>query len=451
VTSEPTSERASERASDGFRVVLSLIAFGGLLWRVAYVSIATGAIGGDGRYYHAIASLLADGKGFIAPQPYRLQGLVLDFAPHPPAWPLTLAGAALVGLRSSYEQQLVACVIGTATIVLVGLAGRRIAGERAGLIAAGLAALYPNFWLYERELMSETLTLFGAALTVLLAFRFRDRPSRGRAIALGFGVGFLAMSHAEQLMLVGLLLVPLILLVRSGSLRRRVGWAALAVMAVVVTILPWAVYNSARFHAPVLLGTELGITVAVTNCQYTYSGPDFGFQTGKCAEVARATGRITGVDLHTRETQYLHVGLDYARHHLSRLPVVIAAREGRLWSLYRIGNQMRLDALRHTSPRVIKAGYFAYWVLVPTAILGGVVLRRRRVTLLPFVALVVTVTIGTALTYGFTRFRASAEVAIVLLAAVAIDAVIRRRARRRQATAVESSGAQEPTAGIPAT
>ena len=429
------SEGTSERTSDRFRVIVSLIAFGGLLMRIAYVSIATGAVGGDGRYYHAIASLLADGKGFIAPKPYLLQGKILDFAPHPPAWPLTLAGAALVGLRSEYEQQLVACVIGTATIVLVAFAGRRIAGETAGLIAAGIATLYPNFWLYERELMSETLTLFGAALTVLLAYRFRDRPIKGRAIALGFSVGFLAMSHAEQLMLVGLLLVPLILLARGEPLRRRVGWAALAVTAVVVTILPWAAYNTARFHSPVLLGTELGITVAVTNCQYTYAGPDFGFQNGKCGEVARATGRITGLDLYKRDSQYLHVGLDYARHHLSRLPAVIAAREGRLWSVFRVRNQMRLDALRHTSPRIIKAGYFAYWALVPPAVLGGVVLRRRRVTVLPFVALVVTVSIGTALTYGFTRFRASAEVAIVLLAAVAADAVLRRRARRRRAIA----------------
>ncbi|MDQ1510949.1 MAG: hypothetical protein QOG50_2793 [Actinomycetota bacterium] len=430
-----TSESPSESTSDRFRVVVGLIAFGGLLMRIAYVTIATGAVGGDGRYYHAIASVLADGKGFIAPKPYLVHGQILDFAPHPPAWPLTLAGAALVGLRSSYEQQLVACMIGTATIVLVAFAGRRIAGETAGLIAAVFAALYPNFWLYERELMSETLTLFGAALTVLLAYRFRDRPSRGNAIALGFAVGFLAMSHAEQLMLVALLLVPLILLARGEPLRRRAGWAALAVTAVVVTILPWAAYNSARFHSPVLLGTELGITVAVTNCQYTYAGSDFGFQTSKCGAVARATGRITGVDLYTRDTQYLHVGLDYARQHLSRLPVVIAAREGRLWSVFRVRNQMHLDGLRHTSPRIIKAGYFAYWALVPAAVLGGVVLRRRRVTVLPFVALVVTVSIGTALTYGFTRFRASAEVAIVLLAAVAVDAVLRRRARRRIAIA----------------
>jgi hypothetical protein len=45
------------------------------------------------------------------------------------------------------------------------------------------------------------------------------------------------------------------------------------------------------------------------------------------------------------------------------------------------------------------------------------------------------VSVGVASSYGFTRFRASAEVAIVLLAAVAIDAVLRRRARARPAVA----------------
>jgi hypothetical protein len=56
---------------------------------------------------------------------------------------------------------------------------------------------------------------------------------------------------------------------------------------------------------------------------------------------------------------------------------------------------------------------------------GAVILRRRRVILLPLTALAVSVTVGVAVTYGFTRFRAAAEVAIVLLAAVAVDAGLR--------------------------
>jgi hypothetical protein len=65
-------------------------------------------------------------------------------------------------------------------------------------------------------------------------------------------------------------------------------------------------------------------------------------------------------------------------------------------------------------------------MLLPAAAVGVVILRRRRVALLPLLAFAVVVTIGTALTYGFTRFRASAEVSIVLLAAVAIDVWVRR-------------------------
>ena len=421
------------RTSDRFRVGLGLIATFGLLLRTLYILVASGVVGGDGRYYHAIASIVADGKGFISPKPYLLTGQIVASAPHPPAWPLTLTAAALIGLRTTAEQQFVACLVGTATIVVIAFAGRRIAGETAGLIAAAIAAVYPNFWLYERELMSETLTLFAAALTVLLAYRYHDRPSRGRAVALGFAVGLLVSTRSEQLLLVGLLVVPLILLTRDQPLRRRVGWAALATGAVIVTILPWAVYNTTRFDTPVLLGTELGVTVAVTNCAYTYSGVSFGFQDQHCGTVARASGRINGRDDPTLDKQYLNVGLDYARHHLSRVPVVVAAREGRLWSVFRVRQQIQIDEGRNTSPRVIVAGFVMYYALLPAAIFGLVVLRRRRVPLIPLLALVVSVTIGVAITYGFTRFRSAAEVSIVLLAAVGVDAVLRRRARLREA------------------
>src|SRR6476660_9188316 len=115
--SEPV---VSERSSARFGPLLALIAFVGFVLRAVYVAIASGSVGGDGRYYHAIAALLADGKGFIAPSAYLATGKVVASAPHPPAWPLTLAAAALVGLRTTLEQQLVACVIGTATVVIVG-------------------------------------------------------------------------------------------------------------------------------------------------------------------------------------------------------------------------------------------------------------------------------------------------------------------------------------------
>jgi 4-amino-4-deoxy-L-arabinose transferase-like glycosyltransferase len=411
------------RPSARFVRALVVIAVFGFVLRIAYIEIATGAVGGDGRYYHSIASLLADGKGFIAPKPYLLQHLVVPSAPHPPAWPLFLAGFALVGLRTAFEQQVIACLVGTATVVTVGFAGRRIAGGRVGIIAAAVAAVYPNFWLYERELMSETLTLFAAALLILIAYRFRDRATRGRALALGFSCGFIAIVHAEQLLLVGILLLPVILLARETPIRRRFAWAAMALAAAAVVILPWAAYNSARFHAPVLLGDEFGVTAAISNCPPVYSGRLIGFQDVSCNAAAVQAGKITAHDDVKRDNQYLQVGLDYARGHLSRVPVVVLAREARVWSL--MPSQLRLDTGRNTSLRIIELGFAFYWVLVPLAVTGAVLLRRRRIMELPLMAFFVTVTMGVALTYGFTRFRAAAEVAIVLLAAVTIDAVVR--------------------------
>jgi 4-amino-4-deoxy-L-arabinose transferase-like glycosyltransferase len=411
------------RPSARFIRVLVVIAIFAFLLRIAYIEIATGAIGGDGRYYHSIASVLADGKGFIAPRPYLRQHLVIPSAPHPPAWPLVLTGAALLGLRTALEQQIIAALIGTGTVVAVAFAGRRIAGGRAGLAAAAIAAVYPNFWLYERELMSETLTLLGVAVTILLAYRFRDRPTRRRALALGFSCGFLAITHAEQLLLVGVLLVPLILLEREVPRRQRIAWAAMATAAAAIVVLPWAAYNTARFHSPVLLGTEFGVTVAISNCPPVYSGKLIGFQAVSCNVAAVKSGKITGDDEVARDNQYLDVGLQYVRGHLSRVPLVLGAREARAWGL--MPSQLRLDTGRNTSYRIIELGWAAYWALVPLAVAGAVILRRRRVTALPLMVFFVTVTVGVALTYGFTRFRAAAEVAIVLLAAVAIDRVVR--------------------------
>ena len=70
---------------------------------------------------------------------------------NPPAWSVLLAGPTWLGLRSILSHQMVACAVGVGTVIMTGLAGRAAFGRRAGLIAAGIVALYPNVWLYERR------------------------------------------------------------------------------------------------------------------------------------------------------------------------------------------------------------------------------------------------------------------------------------------------------------
>jgi hypothetical protein len=110
----------------------------------------------------------------------------------------------------------------------------------------------------------------------------------------------------------------------------------------------------------------------------------------------------------------------------------LLAREGRAWSFFRPFQQTRLDRdWRRSRLWVDRLGLFAYWTLLPAAVLGGVVLRRRGTVVYPLLAFVLTTSVAVAVTYGETRYRASAEVSIVLLAGVGVDAGIRRLASAR--------------------
>ena len=76
------------------------------------------------------------------------------------------------------------------------------------------------------------------------------------------------------------------------------------------------------------------------------------------------------------------------------------------------------------------------WVLVPAAVVGTVALRRRSVAVWPLLMTFVIVSLTAVLFYGIVRFRVPAEVALVVLAGVGIDAAWRRLQARRSARPV---------------
>jgi hypothetical protein len=218
-----------------FNAYLALISSAGLGLRLAYLyGPSVTSVSGDGSWYHLGAKYLADGKGFINPYELFFYGVTTPGAEHPPAWTAVLAVTSKLGLGSFRAHAVVACVIGTATVVVIGFVGRRLAGPSAGLIAATLAAVYVNLWMYESMLLSETLVIFGAAVTFLVALRFSESPSISRAIALGAVVGAMALIRAEQILLFGFLLVPLALIAPADSMQqglRRLGAARWSVQS----------------------------------------------------------------------------------------------------------------------------------------------------------------------------------------------------------------------------
>jgi 4-amino-4-deoxy-L-arabinose transferase-like glycosyltransferase len=445
VTSSPTSTWGGRR----FVAALTAIAVGALVIRVVYVLgwHDPSPISGDAYYYHHGANLFADGEGFPQPYWYLQENWDTPGAQHPPLYIVALGIGSLFGFDSFFQHQMLSCLLGAATVVVVGWTGLRLAGPAAGLIAAVIAAVYPNLWLNDALVLSETLVQLTTALVVLTAYRFWTRRDWGSAALLGVMVGLAALTRAETLLLCFALVLPLCLLLRDAAWRRRFALLVVAGAAVVVTIAPWCVYNLARYEKPVLISSGFDLALLVSNCDATFYGPTRGWWSFPCNLPVRPPG-----DESEQAVVYGEVARDYIDAHRSDLPGVVWARVGRTWGFYQPLGQLHLDVFESRelgASRVGLAMFYGMALLTPVALIR---LRRRGLTLLPIVSVVVVVTISSALVYGQTRFRAAAEPVLVVAAAVALAGAVRPRRRPeeigpRTGTAPAAAATSEPQPG----
>ena len=416
------TERDEQRARRRFAIALAAIAVVGLVGRIIYTLANQDlSIKSDGVHYGYAAGLLADGKGFINPLRLYTDGTPIPDATHPPGWTVILTLVTLAGFRSTLAYQMTAAVVGTLTIVMVGLAAREAFDRRIGLIAAGLACLYPGIWLYERELVSEPLGLLFVATLIFLTYRFRNRPGPGWAIGLGVALGAAALTRSEFIIVSLLVVTPVILGRRAFSIGRRLGWLAMAAVATVLVISPWFAYNQTRFSQPVPLSVGSGGTMQAGNCGPTYDGELIGYYNFGCVIL------VTGIDSDPSiaDGQYRDRATQFIKDHKGQFVKVAGIRILRTFSLYDPLDQSTLEAERGSPLWVLNTALFSFYVLVPFAVAGGIVARRRKVPLYPLLAFVLIAVLIVIPTIGAVRYRASAEIALVILAAVGIDALVR--------------------------
>ncbi|HMG41463.1 MAG TPA: glycosyltransferase family 39 protein, partial [Acidimicrobiales bacterium] len=369
----------------------------------------------------------------VHPYAWR-DGVRIAGADHPPAYIVVLALPSLLGFDGIRDHMLASCLIGTGTVALIGLLGRRIAGNVAGLVAAGVAAVYPNLWLNDGALMSETLALFLGVVVSYAAYRAWEVPSTRRFVELGAAIGLAALARAEAALMIVLLVVPLVAWVRGlEGWRPRARQAAVATGVALLVMAPWVVANLVRFEHPATLSTQAGPTLDVANCDETYYGDALGAWSFACATAIDEDDRSV-LDQRTREEAF-----DYMGDHVGRLPVVVAARLGRAWGLYVPFDQLRFDSVAEARPLPSsQVGLGMYYGLAALSVVGVVALRRRGEPSFPLTVWLVNVAITVVVFYGMTRFRAPAEPSLVLLGTIGLLALV------RPAVLPESMFRQEP-------
>ncbi len=198
-----------------------------------------------------------------------------------------------------------------------------------------------------------------------------------------------------------------------------------------LVIAPWVGYNLSRFDKPVYLSAQLGGTVVAANCPSTYYGQYLGFKDYACQGAAakqatRTNPNFSKESAADKDTEFGKIGNQYVKDHLSRLPIVVAARWGRILGIFRPGQEVNAEHRDfELEPWVGYLLTLSFYGAAALSVVGIVGIRRRREHLWPLLALPVIVLVSVALTFGQTRYRAPAEVSLVLLAAVGIDVLLR--------------------------
>ena len=143
------------------------------VWRLGYlfaVKLDDALLLNDSLYYSIQAGRNSEGDWFreaLTEQPG---------AEHGPLTSLYLTPWSLGPGDNVAWQRFATTLLGIATVAVIGLVGRRLAGPRVGLVAAGIAAVYPNLWINDSLVMSESLACLIVAVALLVALDFDRRP-----------------------------------------------------------------------------------------------------------------------------------------------------------------------------------------------------------------------------------------------------------------------------------
>ena len=328
--------------------------------------------GGDPLFYHTTANVLARGRGFPEPLNWIAYGIHRPSAFHGPLYPVVLSISSRFGGTSYFDHKMMSIVIGTGLVLAVGVLAKRLGGTAVGLVAAAFAAIYPNLWLIDSLLYPEGLMALLVTITMIVAYRWRDRPRLATAALFGAVIALTALARGEGILLLPLLALPWIMFTKSLARRARLRHLVVTALACAAVLAPWMIRNATTFEKFVPLSTNGNEVMVYANCATAYNGPFVGYWDYQCQQTVReAKGdppgdesqtalywRSLGLRLRTRPRRRTAT----RRHPASPSPMGA------------VPSAAERDAGRHRGPQPRRRHDGAADVLRP----GGAVDRRRR-------------------------------------------------------------------------
>lgn len=222
-----------ERRSLGLQTIAYTVAFT-MAIALRFMQMDRLGLNSDEAVYAGQAATLAGVPGFA--EDFSI------FRAHPLLYQYSLSLVYRVFGFSEVAGRMLSAVFGVATLYVVYLIGKRLAGRSAGLIAAAALGVMPFHIIVARQsLLESPMTLFYAASIYALIRYFDTIDSEdstrwqrwGWAFAIGSFAGFAFMSKE-----VAVIVIPVVFVVVMVTGRFRLGHAAIMSGAFVITVLP---------------------------------------------------------------------------------------------------------------------------------------------------------------------------------------------------------------------
>jgi hypothetical protein len=402
---------------------LLLILLLALTWRLLLWAQPLHLPANDEVEYVTVARDLLAGRGWTFYESWRWL--------RAPLYPLFLAGSLWLAGGDLHLAALPNILLGVGVVYLVYLLARELApeaGRRPGLIAAAVAAALQTYATFGSLYMSETLfsLLFAGALLALSRWR-RSRSPAWAALA-GALLGLACLTRSAALVFLPVAMLWLAWLAwadeaRAGAapgraLRAVAPGLALAACAALV-IAPWTLRNCRAYGECILIETG-----------FAYNLWAFYEPHEELVTINKALEAIPNPA--ARADEATRRGLERLREDPAIVLRKIPAEWERLWTVKPIQDRFLLaSSYSDPPPPVFLSALILddmlYLAVLGAAAYGLALLLGRRDALAILLALWLAVFIAaTLLTHAEGRYRHFLFMALIPLAGVAVDALLRR-------------------------
>jgi 4-amino-4-deoxy-L-arabinose transferase-like glycosyltransferase len=377
---------------------------------------------------------------------------------YPPLFQLALAAVYKVVGTSAHTRweagRLFEALLGAAAVLLVYRIAVRLWRPRVALMAAALAAISPPLVMVgSSSLLSESLFIPLVLAAALVALRFHADPRMRLALLAGVLVGAAALTRANGVFLV----IPigfLLWLKRPRFSLRALAPPLIALAATLAVLIPWTVRNAEVFHRFVPLDTGTGYTLdgtfnpAVQTREHRFPAM-WVMPQAHVQQLYAANPHATEASVSAHLTSE---ALSYIGDHPASVLKTLYWNTVRMLDL--TPSVERFFAPYEVYPTwLAMLSVYAFWALIPLFIVGAF-LRAARAAPPSFWGVPLTLYLSGVLVLGLTRGRSPLDPFLLMLAALALDAIyetIRARTAMRSRKSGDHKRSATPARSVRAT